>query len=180
VRGLVDRQRLDEFMARLGAEARDEAVCLLTGGATAVAVGWRESTIDIDLELVPESDELLRAIARLKHELQINVELVSPGDFIPLPNGSGQRSIFVAREGKVTFRHVDLYAQALAKIERGHTRDLEDVREMGRRGLISQERLLECFEEIEAQLYRYPAVDPTAFRTAVEAAASEIGDQAVG
>ena len=59
----------------------------LTGGATAVLIGWRESTIDVDIKLVPETDELLREIPSLKERLQINVELASPDQFIPVREG---------------------------------------------------------------------------------------------
>ena len=38
-------------------------------------LAWRDSTIDVDLRLVPEQDLLLRAIPRLKEVLQLNVEL---------------------------------------------------------------------------------------------------------
>jgi len=142
MRALVDRARLETFMQRLGAAATERADCYLTGGATAVLIGWRDATVDIDLRLVPEREELLRAIARLKDELEVNVELVSPGDFIPLPEGSIERSISAGREGVVTFHHVDPYAQALSKIERGHTRDVEDVAALHARGLIDPDRLL--------------------------------------
>jgi hypothetical protein len=77
-------------------------------------------------------------------------------------------SSFVAREGKVSFYHYDYYAQALAKLERGHAQDLADVGEMSRRGLIEASRLRELFDAIEPQLYRYPALDAASFRRALE------------
>ena len=58
------------------------------------------------------------------------------------------------------FRHFDLYAQALSKIERGHAQDEGDVREMFDRGLVDRVKLLEYFSAIEPRLYRYPAIDP--------------------
>jgi hypothetical protein len=61
-----------------------------------------------------------------------------------------------------------LYAQALAKIERGHSLDISDVEEMFRRALIESTQLRKLFEAIFAQLYRYPAIDPPAFRRAME------------
>ena len=81
-----------------------------------------DSTIDIDLTMEPESDDLLRTVPRLKESLSLNVELASPDHFIPALAGWRERSPFIAREGNVTFRHYDLYAQALSKIERGHDR----------------------------------------------------------
>jgi len=56
----------------------------------------------------------------------------------------------------------------LAKIERGHTRDVSDVTAMLDLGLIDPRRTLEYFSQIEPQLYRYPAIDPSSFRRAVE------------
>ena len=73
-----------------------------------------------------------------------------------------------ARAGSVTFLHYDLYAQALAKLERGHDRDLDDVREMLARGLVEPDRLAAFFAEIEPELFRFPAIDPASFRHRVE------------
>jgi hypothetical protein len=100
------------------------------------------------------------------------VELASPEDFVPVPAGWEARSRSIGREGSVSFLHYDLYAQALSKLERGHDRDLEDVRQMVARDLIERGRLASYFAEIETQLYRYPAVDPASFRRRVEAIVS--------
>jgi hypothetical protein len=170
MRRLADAERIRSLMRALGAEARDEACAYFTGGATAVLLGWRESTIDVDLLFEPESDRLLRALPRLKEELELNLELACPADFIPELPGWRERSPFAARAARVSFHHYDLYAQALAKVERGHTQDRLDVRAMLERGLIDARRALEHFEAIEPALYRYPAIDARSFRQAVEAA----------
>lgn len=166
----VDAERLRALLKALGEAARGETTVYLTGGATAVLNGWRSSTVDVDLKLEPERDEVLRAIPRLKEELETNVELASPDGFLPELPGWRDRSPFVAREGLVTFRHYDLYAQALAKMERGHARDLADVAAMLDRGLVLPARLRELHAAIEPLLYRFPAVDPPTFRAALEAA----------
>ena len=136
-------------------------------------VGWRPSTIDVDFSMRPEDDAVLRAIPALKERLRVNVELASPADFIPVAAGWEERSPFVARIGRVAFHHFDLHAQALAKLERGHRQDVEDVRAMLARGLVDRGRLLDHLAAIEPELYRYPAVHPPAFRRAVEAVARE-------
>jgi hypothetical protein len=158
-------------MRALGAEAKAEARVYFTGGATAVLLGWRATTIDVDIRIVPDRDELLRAIPALKESLQINVELACPSDFIPELPGWAERSAWIARAGKLDFFHYDYYAQALAKLERGHAQDAADVAEMLSRGLVQPSALLAHFAAIEPHLYRYPAVDPRAFRLAVESAA---------
>ncbi|MBI4484826.1 MAG: hypothetical protein HY655_02335 [Acidobacteria bacterium] len=168
MRAPVDAGRLHALMRHLGAAARRPGRVYLTGGATAVLEGWRPSTIDIDLKMVPDQDELFRAIPRLKDELSINVELASPADFIPELPGWDARSRAIRTEGVLTFCHYDFYAQALAKIERGHAIDIEDVEQMIRRGLIEPPRLIEFFDAIERDLVRYPAIDPRSFRRAAE------------
>jgi hypothetical protein len=164
MRGLADATRLRRFFRELAQEADSETAVYLTGGATAVLLGWRDSTIDADILIVPERDALYRALPRLKEELQLNIEIASPAHFIPELPGWRERSLFAGREGQVSYYHYDPYAQALAKIERGHTKDRADVEELLDRGLVAPARLHELFEAIESQLYRYPAVDPPSFR----------------
>lgn len=168
MRRLADQERIRRFISTLGNRAARQARLYFTGGATAVLLGWRASTIDVDILLVPDDDRLLRALPELKENLEINVELASPAHFIPELPGWEERSVFIAHEGKLSFFHYDLYSQALAKIERGHSLDVSDVQEMLRRALIAPAQLMELFERISPQLYRYPAIDPRSFRQAVK------------
>ncbi len=168
MREVADADRIRRVMRHLGLAADVDTRVYFTGGATAVLLGWRRTTIDVDIRIVPENDRLLRAIPMLKEQLRINVELASPADFIPVPPGWEDRSLFIASEGKIAFYHFDPYAQALAKVERSHTQDLEDVHALIQRGLVDRRRALEYFQRIEPELYRYPAIDPRSFRRAVE------------
>jgi hypothetical protein len=163
----TDKSKIESFMAALGGKVRGKGRIYLTGGATAVLHGWRPMTIDIDLKPEPEPAGLFEAIAALKDELDINVELASPDQFIPALPGWQERSLFIATHGLIEFFHYDPYGQALAKLQRGHERDLQDVRSMLQNDLIQVPRLRELFQRIEPQLIRYPAVDPAAFLTAV-------------
>lgn len=167
MRELADALRIERFMRELGRAARREGRVYLVGGATAVLFGWRESTIDVDVKLVPDSDELLREIPRLKTELDLNIELAAPSDFIPLPEGWEERSPLIRKEGKLSFHHFDPVAQALAKAERGHTQDLIDVRQMIKSGLVDPAEARAQFTRIEPELYRFPAIDPDSFQAAV-------------
>jgi hypothetical protein len=167
MREIADRDRIHRFMRALGAQTHEDTRIYFTGGATAVLYEWRGSTIDVDIKIVPDRDHLLRAIPSIKEDLYINVELASPLDFIPVPDGWEERSPFIRQERRAFFHHFDLYAQALAKIERGHAQDLDDVQEMLRRGLIDRVKGLAYFAAVEPFLYRYPSVDPRTFREAV-------------
>lgn len=165
----VDAERIRALAAGF-ARASDQPVRLyLTGGATAVIEGWRDATVDVDIRLEPDLDELYRAIPALKEHLQISVELASPPDFVPELPGWRERSPLVLVEGSVEVRHFDPYSQALSKLQRGFDQDLSDVKQMHERGLIDKTRLLELFGEVEDQLYRYPAINPSALRAHVEA-----------
>lgn len=174
MRADADAERVRALARELGRVAREDVTIYLTGGATAVLQGWRRSTVDVDMRVEPDSDNIMRRIATVKNDLDVNVELASPPDFIPELPGWRDRSPVAFREGRVTVRHFDPYSQALAKIERGFDLDRADVRSMIEHGLVDPERLRQLFEEIEPGLFRYPAIDAEAFRSKVERA---LGDE---
>jgi hypothetical protein len=167
MRSETDQAKLVAFMAALGQRVRGAGVIYLTGGATALLHGWRAATIDIDLKPDPEPPGLFEALAQLKDELDLNVELASPDDFIPPLPGWRERCLHIGRYGPIEFYHYDPYAQALSKLQRGHPRDVGDVEAMLHAGLIRADRLQQMYDRIEADLVRYPAIDPGSFRRAV-------------
>ena len=168
MRGLADVDSVRALVRELGRAATAPTRLYLVGGATAVIEGWRPSTVDVDLRIEPD-DELLRALPSLKERLDVNVELASPADFLPELPAWRDRSPFLFREGQIEVFHYDLYSQALAKIERGFAQDLADVESMIASGAVDPAVLLDLFDAIEDQLYRFPAVEPTELREAVEA-----------
>ena len=168
MRRLADADRIERFMKELGRAARGEMAVYLTGGSTAVLKGWRATTVDVDMKMVPDRDEVYRALPALKESLELNIELACPDDFIPALPGWRERSAPIAREGNVSFYHYDFYAQVLSKLERGHAQDLVDAQRMVEDGLVDSERLVAFFDQIEPDLYRYPAIDAASFRQAVE------------
>jgi Nucleotidyltransferase of unknown function (DUF6036) len=170
----LDASRVRALMRALGQQATGPGRIYLTGGTSAVLEGWRASTVDADLKLDPEPAGVFEAIARLKDELSVNIELASPDLFLPELPGWRGRSVYIDTAGVVDFYHYDFYAQALAKIERGHRRDLDDVYEMVRRELVEPARLRELFEAIVPGLLRYPAVDPDVFQRKLDALLAEV------
>jgi hypothetical protein len=165
----ADLRKIERLMEQLGREARGPGGIYFTGGVTAVLHGWRASTVDADLSFDPEPPGIFEAIARLKNQLDVNIELASPADFVPeLSDWRGQ-SLFIARHGQVDFFHYDLRAQALAKLERGHERDLKDVRSMFDAKLVDAPTLRAAFASLRPALLRYPAIDESSFADKVEA-----------
>jgi hypothetical protein len=168
MRSNVDSQKIEQLMEALGKEARSSGCIYFTGGASALLIGWRSSTVDIDIRLDPEPLGIFQAIAKLKQELDINIELASPQDFLPALPGWRDRSIFIGRYGEISFYHYDFTAQALAKISRGYNRDIDDVQAMYDQKLFSLEKLRDCFEAISSELIRFPSLNPEILRNRVE------------
>ena len=159
MRGGVDLKKLQTFMEELGNTARGPGRVYIVGGSTALLLGIREMTIDVDIKLDPEPLGVFESIARLKEQLSINVELASPDQFIPAIRGWQERSEFIARYGQVEFCHYDFYGQALAKIQRNYANDVEDARALIRLGKVDRSRLGDYFEEIKPELIRYPQIN---------------------
>src|SRR6476646_10544208 len=142
VRDAANAERIRALARGLGQTVAPGPRMYLTGGATAVLEGWRDSTVDVDVRFEPESGAALERIRDLKERLDINVELASPLDFLPPLPGWQERSRFRLREGNLEVFDFDLYSQALSKLQRGFELDLEDVRSMVGSGLIEPHKLL--------------------------------------
>src|SRR5438034_611046 len=95
----VTADQLQAFMKALAAQARVPSRVYLVGGASSVLLGWRNSTIDIDLKIIPETDEIFRSLPRLKEQLHLNIELACPaaGLLFLRRNCNCPRSRFFAR-----------------------------------------------------------------------------------
>ena len=178
MRPTVDVQKVQTLLRELGRRARGPGRIYLTGGASALLEGWRASTVDVDIKLDPEPPGIFEAIASLKNELRLNIELSAPDHFLPSPPDWRERSTFIARWGEVDFFHYDFRAQALAKISRGHARDLSDVAEMIKKGLVDTDGLEDAARQIVPELIRYPSIDADAFLASVkELLAERRGDR---
>jgi hypothetical protein len=168
MRANVDAQKLERLMEVLGREAQGSGCIYFTGGASALLIGWRNSTVDVDLRLDPEPLGIFQAIAKLKQELNINIELASPQDFLPPIPGWRDRSVFIRKQGQISFYHYDFTAQALSKLSRRFDRDIKDVEAMYKQKLFSLNELRDCFEAIVPELIRFPSLNPDILRSRVE------------
>ncbi|TVP65553.1 MAG: hypothetical protein EA342_14230 [Leptolyngbya sp. LCM1.Bin17] len=168
MRSNIDPQRINQLMQVLGREARGSGCIYFTDGASALLVGWRSSTVDVDIRLDPEPSGIFQAIAKLKQDLNINIELAPPQDFLPPLPGWRDRSVFIGKQGSISFDHYDFTSQALSKLARGFDRDIKDVEAMYSQNLFSLAGLRDGFEVIEPELIRFPALNPTLLRSKVE------------
>jgi hypothetical protein len=100
MRALADADRIRRFMRALGAAASVDTRVYFTGGATAVLQGWRSSTIDVDIRIVPESDPVFRAIPQLKDDIRHAVPEPPDG---PTDPGDSNKSSGVQENRRVTY-----------------------------------------------------------------------------
>ncbi len=102
MRGLADAERLRRFLKELAREAEADCAVYLTGGSTAVLLGWRESTIDADIRSFPEQDSLYlgpcRDSRRSCSSTWRSRAPSTPSRELP---GWRERSLFIERLGKV-------------------------------------------------------------------------------
>ncbi len=167
-----DRQDIERFLQSLGRRFTRPGRLYLVGGTTMVYEGFRPQTLDIDISFeVDDRDHsaFVGVVRDLKERLSLNIEEVSPAEFIPLPSGYRERSPFIGRYGQLEVFHFDLYSTALSKIERGTESDFDDVL-----SLLSNERLelavlTSYFEEIMPR-YAVESIkqDPVEYRRKFE------------
>lgn len=168
----VTRERIEHFLRELGKRYRGGGRLYLVGGTQMVFAGFRGQTEDIDYTVQLEGDHqgFTAAVRSLIRELNISVEPAGPGDFIPLPGGWEERSRFIGRYGQLDVYTFDPVSTALAKIERGSSRDIDDVLALLRRGIVSISELQTAFDEIVPRLETESLrVDESDFRRKFEA-----------
>lgn len=150
-RAPVNSARLEEFLRRLGRDFRGPGRLYLVGGAQMVRAGFRAQTVDVDYTVQLDAihqEAFQGALRRLIRAMDLSVEPVGPGDFIPLPLGWEERSPFLARYGDLDVFAFDPVSTALSKIERGASRDIDDVLALLDAGRLGLEELKRAFVEI--------------------------------
>jgi hypothetical protein len=119
-----------------------------------VFLGFRRQTEDVDyvVHLDGDDQEFTTAVRSLIGDLDLSIEPVGPGDFIPLPHGWEVRSSFIGRHDQLDAYLFDPVSSALSKVERGTSRDIEDALALVRRGLFSLSDLSDAFDEVAGRL----------------------------
>ncbi len=167
MRPSVDKTAIESFLQQVGRTFRKPGRLYLVGGAALVHAGIRPGfTQDIDIQVSGANEgEFIVAIQRLIQQMQINVEFASPADFIPLPSQWEMHAQYVGRYGGVDVFYFDFYSIALSKIERGNSRDIDDVKLLVQQGIIILNELDAAYREVLAQLGqgRYPRITPQRF-----------------
>lgn len=169
VREQVTRERLAALMRELARTAPTGGPwrVFLVGGGTAVTLGWRSSSIDVDL--FSEQPEVFRDIQAIKERLEMNIEFARPEDFVPPLDGTSERHVHITTIGRVSFLHYDPYAQLLSKVVRGFERDDRDGRHFVTSGLVDRKTFRSLVSAIPDSAYaRYPQLSRAGVERAVD------------
>jgi len=165
----VNKQRIEQFLSNLARSYHKPGRIYLVGGAALVHAGVRtDATQDIDLTInAADEDALSEAIRQLKDSMRINVEFASPADFMPLPPQWEMHAQYIGRYGSLDVFYFDFYSIALSKIQRGSTRDINDVRLLLQQGYIDLQGLDEAYQAVLSQVGKRPynRLDPRQFAT---------------
>jgi hypothetical protein len=138
----IASDQIRAFLTELGQRSGQPDVLVLLGGSALCMLGSDRPTLDIDYvgdDL--RKNELQQLIDRTANELQISVEAVPIGQFVPMPNGADERRLLIGRFGSIDAYVLDPYTIALSKLDRGFDTDIEDVVFLVRRTFITYERL---------------------------------------
>ena len=165
----LTREHLVQLMKELARSVprRGAYRVYLVGGGTAVYLGWRRSSVDVDL--CADQDVVFRDIQQIKERLNINIEFARREDFVPPLDGTYERHVFIEKVGPITFYHYDPYAQLLSKVVRGFQRDLEDARNFVSSGTVNPEQFRELVAGIpDASYARYPSLSRAGVERAVD------------
>lgn len=124
----MDNTEIHSLLKTLGERVPPASKIFLVGGSAMAILGSSRPTIDIDFVGDDvSSNELHRTIMQIARELKIVVEPVPIERFIPLPEGSEQRSIRIGQFGNLEVYVADPYSIALSKLDRGFDTDLDDI-----------------------------------------------------
>ncbi len=162
----ISSESILTFLNRLGARYTGQCAIYLLGGVALSLMGNPRVTQDLDyaVELAEGAEkDFQAAIARLAHGMQIDVEEVCLGEFIPLPPGAWERRQPIGRFGQIEVYLFDPYSIALSKITCGFESDLEDAVFLLGEGLIDFAELEDHFEAVLPDALEAD-IDPQEFR----------------
>jgi len=168
------QSEINAFLRELGRRFTGSGALYLVGGSMLVYKGYRARTADIDYRFEARTGDdglFVQAVRATQRVVNLNVEPASPADFIPLPQGWRDRSPFLAQHGGLAVYAFDPLSTALAKIERGQERDVDDVLALCRTGALTIEQIVAGFDEIAPRIdtEALPRIREDDFRRKVEA-----------
>ncbi len=157
----MDNTQIQSILQLLGERVPPLSRLYLVGGGAMVLLGSPRLTIDIDFvgdDISP--NELHKTILQIAKEQRIYMEPVAIERFIPLPDGSEERTIRIGQFGNLEVFVADPYCIALSKLDRGFDTDFDDLVFLVQKNIV-EFQLLERITEISLSRAREFDMNPT-------------------
>jgi hypothetical protein len=126
----ITQQEILDFLTELGKIVSSDVDFYLVGGSALLLLGSPRGTIDIDYTTTMDSGnsgDVNGIVSQCAELMNMDVEEVPIGEFIPLPPDAISRRKYYGHFGNMDVYIYDLYSIALSKIARGFESDIEDV-----------------------------------------------------
>ncbi len=139
----LSANEIRQFLRQLGKRYPHPGRLYLLGGSAICLLGHPRPTLDIDYaaDFSSTDPQLVQAMRETAKELDLDLEEIPFGEFVPLPSGVNQRHRRIGQFGRLQVFVFDPYSIALSKIARGFETDLEDVVFLLRRRFIALRQL---------------------------------------
>ena len=138
----MDISEIRSVLQKFGERVPPASRLVLVGGGALALPGSPRLTIDLDFigDDVSPSDFDQDILAPAK-ELKISADPVPLERFVPLPEGSGERSIFIGQFGNLEVHVADPYSIAFSKLDRGFDTDFDDIVFLIQRNFVTLDEL---------------------------------------
>ena len=119
--GTISADDIQSFLKQAGERYPQPGILYLLGGCAQILLGTPRPTVDLDYASdVSSSDVNLRNTLRtVADEMQLDLEDVPFGEFIPFPAKFHERHRLIGQYGQLQVYAFDPYSIALSKIARG-------------------------------------------------------------
>jgi hypothetical protein len=124
----LDAEVIQQFLDEVGNRHGSPARLHLIGGSALFLLGHTRPTLDIDyVGSDLHKSKLQHTIDLVADKMQLDVDAVPLGEFVPIPPDAADRHRLVGRFGSLEVYIFDPYTIALSKIARGFDTDIDDV-----------------------------------------------------
>ena len=156
-------EEIRNFLIRLSQQYSQPVKLYLLGGSALCFLGNPRRTVDIDCVVELSTEEFTNTLEAVAAELQVEVEVISIDEFIPLPSNSTARHHNLEKYGSIEVFIFDPYSIALSKLARGFDTDIQDILFLLGRGIIEFSMLTKFVEDAIPQAWDYD-IDPDELR----------------
>lgn len=157
-------EEIRNFLHRLSQQYSQPVKLYLLGGSALCFLGNPRRTVDIDCVVEFSTNEFMNTVEAVAADLQVEVEIISIDEFIPLPSNTTARHYSLEKFGSIEVFIYDPYSIALSNLARGFDTDIQDVLFLLQHDIIEIGTLAKFVEDTIPVAWDYD-IDPNDLRT---------------